>query len=85
VLRHQLGCPRRLRISPRAWNSRIPLREDADLREEATEMAMRQYRVKDFAAFYLWRITGLDLRRQPELADRDQAIARLRRGLATGP
>ena len=54
-------------------------------REEATEMAMRQYRVKDFAAFYISRITGLDLPWQPELPDRDQAIARLRQQLAAGP
>ena len=54
-------------------------------REEATEMAMRQYRVKDFAAFYISRITGLELPWQPELADRDQAIAQLRRQLAAAP
>ena len=49
--------------------------------EEATEMAMRQYRVKDFAAFYLARIAGLMLPWQPELASRDQAIARLHQQL----
>jgi len=49
--------------------------------DEATEMAMRQYRVKDFAAFYLARIAGLALPWQPELAGRDQAIAQLRQQL----
>lgn len=54
-------------------------------REEATDMAMRQYRVKDFAAFYLSRIAGLELPWHPELADRDQAIDRLRAQLAAAP
>jgi hypothetical protein len=46
--------------------------------EEATEMAMRQYRVKDFAAFYIARIRGLALPWEPSLSKRDEAIARLR-------
>jgi hypothetical protein len=46
--------------------------------EEATDMAMRRYRVKDFAAFYLARIIGLDLPWQRELAKRDEVIASLR-------
>ena len=46
--------------------------------EEATDMAMRRYRVKDFAAFYLARITGVDLPWQRELPKRDEAIASLR-------
>jgi len=46
--------------------------------EEATEMAMRRYRVKDFAAFYLARIIGVELPWQPDLANRDEAIAKLR-------
>ena len=49
--------------------------------DEATEIAMRQYRVKDFAAFYLARIAGVALPWQPELAGRDQAIAHLRQQL----
>jgi hypothetical protein len=46
--------------------------------EEATEMAMRRYRVKDFAAFYLAKILGLELPWEANLARRDEAIARLR-------
>lgn len=46
--------------------------------EEATDMATRRYRVKDFAAFYLARIMGVELPWQPDLAKRDQAIANLR-------
>ena len=46
--------------------------------EEATEMAMRRYRVKDFAAYYLSRIINAKLPWEPRLAQRDQAIALLR-------
>jgi hypothetical protein len=46
--------------------------------EEATDMAMRRYRVKDFAAFYLARIVGVELPWQQDLAKRDAAIANLR-------
>jgi hypothetical protein len=46
--------------------------------EEATDMTIRHYRVKDFAAFYLARITGVELPWQPDLAKRDQAITNLR-------
>jgi hypothetical protein len=46
--------------------------------EEATEMAMRRYRVKDFAAFYIAQILKLDLPWEPDLAKRDEAIAKLR-------
>jgi hypothetical protein len=47
-------------------------------RDVASEMAKRQYRVKDFAAFYLAKIARVDLAWEPELARRDQAIERLR-------
>ncbi|HET9626005.1 MAG TPA: hypothetical protein VFP84_31810 [Kofleriaceae bacterium] len=47
-------------------------------REIASEMAARQYRVKDFAAFYLAQIAHLDLPWERDLARRDQAIERLR-------
>ena len=46
--------------------------------EEATEMAMRRYRVKDFAAFYIARILHVDLPWEQNLARRDEAIAKLR-------
>lgn len=46
--------------------------------EESTDMAMRRYRVKDFAAFYLARIVGAALPWQPDLALRDEEIAKLR-------
>lgn len=46
--------------------------------EESTDMAMRRYRVKDFAAFYLARIVGVALPWQPDLARRDEEIAKLR-------
>jgi hypothetical protein len=66
-----------------------PLLDDATARdtylgsEEATEMAMRRYRVKDFAAFYLARIANRELPWEPDLARRDEQIARLREWLAT--
>lgn len=47
-------------------------------REIAGEMAKRQYRVKDFAAFYLAKIAHVDLPWEADLARRDQAIERLR-------
>lgn len=46
--------------------------------EEATEMAQRRYRVKDFAALYIARILKLELPWEPDLAKRDAAIAKLR-------
>lgn len=46
--------------------------------EEATELAARGYRVKDFAAFYLARIAGIALAWEPDRARRDAAIATLR-------
>jgi len=49
--------------------------------EEATEMAMKKYRVKDFAAFYLARILKLDLPWEPNLTRRDAAIENLRKQL----
>jgi hypothetical protein len=49
--------------------------------DEASLMAIRRYRVKDFAAFYLSRITGIELPWEPNLAQRDAAIARLRQQL----
>ena len=49
--------------------------------DEASIMAMRKYRVKDFAAFYLARITKLELPWEPNLAKRDLAIAKLRQQL----
>ncbi|HET7501828.1 MAG TPA: hypothetical protein VFK02_12515 [Kofleriaceae bacterium] len=51
-------------------------------RDQAIPMARRQYRVKDFAAFYLARISSVDLPWEPDLARRDEAIARLRSRLA---
>jgi hypothetical protein len=65
-----------------------PLLDDATARdtylgsEEAMEMAVRRYRVKDFAAFYLARIADLELPWEPDLVRRDQAITRLRTQLA---
>ena len=50
--------------------------------EEATEMRMKRYRVKDFAAFYLAKITGAALPWEQDLARRDEAIARLRAQVA---
>jgi hypothetical protein len=49
--------------------------------EEATEMAQRAYRVKDFAAFYIAQIAKLELPWEPTLAKRDAAIAKLRQAL----
>ncbi|GAB4557138.1 MAG: hypothetical protein Tsb0020_00990 [Haliangiales bacterium] len=46
--------------------------------EEATEMAMRGYRVKDFAGFYLARIIGVELPYEHDLDKRDHALAALR-------
>ena len=46
--------------------------------DEASLMAIRRYRVKDFAAFYLARILGAELPWEPNLEKRDLAIARLR-------
>lgn len=46
--------------------------------EEATEMAMKHYRVKDFAAFYIARILNVDLPWEQDLAKRDESIAKLR-------
>jgi hypothetical protein len=46
--------------------------------EEATEMAMRHYRVKDFAAFYIARILQVDLPWEQSVARRDETIAKLR-------
>jgi hypothetical protein len=45
--------------------------------EDATEMAMKRYRVKDFAAFYLARIAKLELPWEQNLAKRDEAIEKL--------
>lgn len=49
--------------------------------EEATEMAQRAYRVKDFAAFYIAQIVKLELPWEPDHARRDAAIAKLRQAL----
>jgi hypothetical protein len=49
--------------------------------EEATEMAMRRYRVKDFAAFYIAQIFKLDLPWEQSLTKRDEAIEHLRKQL----
>ena len=46
-------------------------------------MAMRRYRVKDFAAFYLAKIFKLDLPWELDITKRDEAIATLRRRLQT--
>ncbi|HEY0192443.1 MAG TPA: hypothetical protein VGC42_15090 [Kofleriaceae bacterium] len=54
-------------------------------RDESTVMAKRQYRVKDFAAFYLARIAHLELAWEPDLRRRDAAIAALRRRLTDLP
>jgi len=53
--------------------------------EEATELAMRGYRVKDFAAFYLARIVGVELAWEPDLARRDTAIEALRARVPAAP
>lgn len=53
--------------------------------EEATEMAMRRYRVKDFAAFYLAKVFKLDVPWEQDLARRDEAIAELRKQLPAAP
>ena len=49
--------------------------------EEATEMAQRGYRVKDFAGFDIAQIVKLELPWEPERAKRDAAIAKLRQAL----
>jgi hypothetical protein len=54
-------------------------------RDEVAAMATRRYRVKDFAAFYLAKIAGLELPWEPDLDRRDQAIERLRRQLLDVP
>lgn len=54
-------------------------------RDESVVMAKRQYRVKDFAAFYLARIAHLELPWEPDLAKRDEAIARMRRQITDLP
>ncbi len=53
--------------------------------EEATELRMKHYRVKDFAAFYLAKITGAELPWEQDLAKRDAAIACLRAQLSSSP
>lgn len=45
--------------------------------EEATVMSMRQYRVKDFAAFYISKIKGYSLPYALDLAERDGLIAKM--------
>jgi hypothetical protein len=52
--------------------------------EEATVMAMRRYRVKDFAAFYIARIMKLDLPWEQNMTRRDEAIERLHKQLPPG-
>lgn len=54
-------------------------------RDEAVAMARRQYRVKDFAAFYLARIAHLELPWEPDLARRDAAIEHMRHELTGLP
>ncbi|HEX4422466.1 MAG TPA: hypothetical protein VH165_31345 [Kofleriaceae bacterium] len=54
-------------------------------RDESAAMAKRQYRVKDFAAFYLARIANLDLPWEPDLTRRDETIDQLRRQLPDLP
>jgi hypothetical protein len=49
--------------------------------EAATLMAMRQYRLKDFAAYYIAKIKGYDLPWKAELPERDNAIDKLRADL----
>jgi hypothetical protein len=49
--------------------------------EEASEMAQRRYRVKDFAAVYIAQILTLELPWEPDLARRDAAIAKLRQAI----
>jgi phosphoribosyl-AMP cyclohydrolase len=46
--------------------------------EEATMMAMRHYRVKDFAAYYLARIKDYNLPFESDLKKRDAAIEKMR-------
>ena len=65
----------------RIGGDEIAGQERAGTREEATEMAQRAYRVKDFAAFYIAQIRKLELPWDPDLAKRDAAIAKLRRSL----
>jgi hypothetical protein len=49
--------------------------------EEATEMAIRHYRLKDFAAYYIAKIRAYELPWQPVLGDRDAAIEAMRKAL----
>ena len=49
--------------------------------EEATKVAQRRYRVKDFAAVYIAQILQLQLPWEPDLAKRDAAIAKLRQAI----
>ena len=77
-----------IEIGPPAERALEPLLDDATARDtylgstEATEMAGRRYRVKDFAAFYLARLANLELPWEPDLAKRDQVIGKLRVQLA---
>lgn len=76
-----------IEIGPPAVPALKPLLDDTTRRasyvgsEEATEMAMKRYRVKDFAAFYIARILKLDLPWEPKLENRDAAIEQLRKQL----
>ena len=45
--------------------------------EEATVMSMRQYRVKDFAAFYIAKIKDYPLQYAQNLSERDSSIAKM--------
>jgi hypothetical protein len=47
-------------------------------------MAMKRYRVKDFAAFYISRIMNLEVPWEQDLAKRDEAIDRLHKQLPSG-
>jgi len=77
-------------IGPPALPALKALLNDASSRsayigsEEATEMAMKRYRVKDFAAFYISRIMNLELPWEQNLAKRDEAIDRLHKQLPSG-
>jgi hypothetical protein len=49
--------------------------------EKAVLLEMQHYRLKDFAAYYIAKIRAYELPWQPALADRDAAIAEMRKAL----
>ena len=76
-----------LQLGENAVDALVPLLDDARQRSsyvgsiEATVGNAYQYRIKDFAAYYLARIKGIPITFHRDLADRDAEIDRLRQRL----